>query len=75
MSKINTEDIQNDWKTREFVEIIKINVMNVVQFLNDFDSSIRYKLGTLNEKLNKIERNLEYCETSFNSAINEDDEY
>ena len=75
MSKINTEDIQNDWKTREFVEIIKINVMNVVQFLNDFDSSIRYKLGTLNEKLNKIERNLEYCEASFNSAINEDDEY
>ena len=75
MSKFNTEDIQNDWKTREFVEIIKINVMNVVQFLNDFDSSIRYKLGTLNEKLNKIERNLEYCEASFNSAINEDDEY
>ena len=66
---LTTADIQEDWKVREYVEIIQINIMKVVQFLNDFDSSVREKLGRLNEKLNRIERNLEYCEASYESAM------
>ena len=74
MSCLSTSEIQEDWKSREFVEIVQINIMKVVQFLNEFDASVREKLGRLNEKLNKIERNLEFCEASFESAINDDDE-
>ena len=47
--------------------------MKTVQFLNEFDSSVREKLGRLNEKLNKIERNLDYCESSFEAAAKESD--
>ena len=54
-SSLTTKDIQEDWKSREFVEIININIMKTVQFLNEFDSSVREKLGRLNEKLNRIE--------------------
>ena len=69
MSGLTSADIQDDWKSREFVEIVQINIMKVVQFLNDFDATVREKLGRLNEKLNKIERNLDYCEASFEAAV------
>jgi hypothetical protein len=32
--------------------------------------TIRYKLATLNEKLNKLERALEYCEAAVKNTIN-----
>ena len=73
MSQLTTQDIQDDWKRREFLEIIQINIMKTVQSLNEFDSSVREKLGRLNEKLNKIERNLDYCESSFEAAAKESD--
>ena len=66
---LSTAEIQGDWKKREFVEIIKINVLKVAQFLNDFDATVRERLGTLNAKLNRIERNIDYCEASFDSVI------
>ena len=44
------------------------------QFLNEFDASVREKLAHMNSKLNKIERNLDYCESSFESAAKEGDE-
>jgi hypothetical protein len=31
---------------REFVEVIELNIMQIVSFLNTFDQSARYKLGT-----------------------------
>ena len=74
MSALSPAAVQEDWKAREFVEVVKINVMKISQFLNDFDASVREKLGNLNAKLNKIERCLEYCEASFDSAINDVDE-
>ena len=56
------------------MEIIQLNIMKTVQFLNEFDSSVREKLGRMNEKLNMIERNLSYCEASFESAIKQGEE-
>ena len=36
--------------------------------------TMRYKLATLNEKLNKLERSLEYCEAAVKNTINADAE-
>ena len=74
MSQLTTRDIQEDWKRREFLEIVQLNIMKIVQFLNEFDASVREKLAHMNSKLNKIERNLDYCESSFESAAKEGDE-
>ena len=74
MSQLTTKDIQEDWKRREFLEIVQLNIMKIVQFLNEFDASVREKLAHMNSKSNKIERNLDYCESSFESAAKEGDE-
>ena len=68
MAHLTTKDIQEDWKRREFLEIVQLNIMKIVQFLNEFDASVRERLALMNSKLNKIERNLDYCESSFESA-------
>ncbi len=69
MSRSNTlgDKVQADWDQREFVEVVQLNVMKTISFLNQFDSTIREKIANLNEKLNKLERAVEYCE-SFQRA-------
>lgn len=54
--------VQRDWETREIVEVVQLNVLQIASFLNQFDISVRSKLSTLNEKLSKLERALELCE-------------
>mmetsp|Transcript_1638 Transcript_1638/g.3510 ORF Transcript_1638/g.3510 Transcript_1638/m.3510 type:complete len:90 (-) Transcript_1638:272-541(-) len=60
--------IQKDWKNREFVEVVKLNMLQIVQFLNNFDSSARYKLSCINEKLHSLERMLEFCEAAVQTS-------
>lgn len=56
--------IQRDWQTREFVEVVKLNLLQIVHFLNKFDQSARFKLSRINEKLHTLERTLEFCEAA-----------
>ena len=56
--------IQRDWETREIVEVVQLNVLQIASFLNEFDISVRSKLSSLNEKLTKLERALELCEAA-----------
>ena len=64
----STASVQKDWQSRELVEIIQLNVLSTANFLNQFDMSMRFKLSSLNEKLNKLERALEYCEAAVRST-------
>ena len=73
-NSLSTAFVQEDWQNREFIEIVQINVMRLLQFLNEFDVTIRSKLGHLNEKLNKVERAIEYCEASLNTSTSELDD-
>ena len=68
---LSTQFIQESWQSREFTEIVQINIMNIIQFLNDFDTTVRGRLGKLNEKLNQLERTLEYCEASIQVSLQE----
>ena len=61
--------VQKDWEDREFIEVVQLNILKITAFLNQFDSTMRYKIGNLNEKLNKLERAVEYCEAATKSSI------
>ncbi|CAN0190781.1 unnamed protein product [Discosporangium mesarthrocarpum] len=59
-----TAAIQKDWKEREMIEVIHLNLLKITKFLNEFESSVRYKLSVLKERVGSLERTLEYCETA-----------
>lgn len=61
MSTVQAQ-IQQDWKNREFVEVITNSIKKITEFLNAFDLSARSRLATLNEKLTHLERHVEYIE-------------
>lgn len=48
---------------------VQLNVLAITKFLNNFDSSTRYKLARINEKLSKLERALDYCEAAVRATL------
>mmetsp|Transcript_28956 Transcript_28956/g.92572 ORF Transcript_28956/g.92572 Transcript_28956/m.92572 type:complete len:83 (-) Transcript_28956:116-364(-) len=70
----STENIQRDWQNRELVEVVQLNVLQITQFLNKFDMSTRYKLARIHERLNALERTLEYCDAAVKGALGEGNE-
>lgn len=54
--------LKQNWDNREYIEIISNNIKKISDFLNSFDLSCRTKLAVLNEKLNSLERKIEYLE-------------
>lgn len=63
------QTIQQDWEDRELVEIVQINLLTITTFLNKVDTSMRYKLARINEKLSKLERTLDFCEAAVKSTL------
>lgn len=49
--------------------MVQINVLKIANFLNQFDMTVRGKLSELNEKMNKLERAIEYCEAATKSSL------
>eukprot|EP00053_Salpingoeca_punica_P001168 m.32324 g.32324 ORF g.32324 m.32324 type:complete len:72 (+) comp10871_c0_seq1:121-336(+) len=58
--------IQADWANREFIETVSTAVKRIVEFLNNFEMSARYRLAVLNERLTSVERSLEFIEAKVN---------
>ena len=67
-SQSTTVLVNEDWQNREILELVQLNLMQVVSFVNKFDVSTREKLSRLNEKLTKLERSLEMAEVSIISS-------
>lgn len=42
--------------------------MKTVKFLNEFDVAVRSRIATMNEKLTKLERAVDYCEAAIKSS-------
>ena len=61
MSSVQSQ-IQQDWNNREFVEVIASSIKKLAEFLNAFDLSARSRLAVLNQKLTRLERQVEYIE-------------
>ena len=64
-----TQAVMRDWESRELVEIVQMNVLSMVSFLNKFDVTVRGKLSLLNEKLAKLERSIDLCEAGAKVAL------
>jgi uncharacterized protein len=60
--------VQQDWDDREFVEVVQINILKMAQFLNNFDHIVRSKIATMNERLTKLERMVDYCDAAAKST-------
>jgi len=69
MSSATSGAVQKDWETREVVEIVQLNVVQIVSFLNQFDNSVRSKLSLLHEKLTRLERSVELVEASIKTTL------
>jgi chromosome 3 open reading frame 10 len=61
--------IQRDWNNRDFVETIQLNVLQIAEFLNEFERSTKTKLASVNEKMSKLERTIEYCEAAVGASL------
>lgn len=55
-------NIQDDWQRRDDIQLLTTAIKRLVDFLNQFESSCRYRLSTLNEKLTALERHVDYLE-------------
>ncbi|KAJ5072701.1 protein brick1 [Anaeramoeba ignava] len=65
----HTNDLTiQDWKDREFVESISMNILKVTEFLNKFEKSTRYRLAKIAEKLNNLERRMDSIEATLQTA-------
>jgi hypothetical protein len=51
------------------LQVVELNILKIANFLNQFDMTVRYKLSELNEKMNKLERAIEYCEAATKSSL------
>ncbi|KAG2377864.1 hypothetical protein C9374_008949 [Naegleria lovaniensis] len=58
---------KEDWKTRDYIEDVSLCILQVTEFLNKFEKNMRVKLLELNEKLNDLERKMQYVEAAVNS--------
>jgi len=54
-----------DWEEREFVESLNANVKKIIEFLNKFETTTRYQLAVVNEKLSSLERQVDYLEATL----------
>jgi hypothetical protein len=59
--------IQADWEQREWIEGVNTNLKKVVEFLNKFETSTKFRLAKINEKLNTLERQVTFLEAQLGS--------
>ncbi len=45
-----------------------MNIVKIAQFLNEFDVKVRTRISGLNERLNKLERTVDYCDAAAKST-------
>ena len=60
-----SQAVYNDWNERDYVENIQLNILQIAKFLNEFERCTKFKLACVNEKMTKLERTIEYCESSI----------
>lgn len=48
--------------------MIQLNIVKIANFLNDFDVKVRTRISTLNERLNQLERTVDFCDAAAKSS-------
>ena len=66
---IHSSAIQRDWNNRDFIETIQLNVLQITEFLNEFERATKTKLATVNEKMSKVRTRLAHPHSSFHVPL------
>ncbi|CDW58344.1 hypothetical protein TTRE_0000665301 [Trichuris trichiura] len=61
--------MQEDWNNREFINVFSVNVKKIADFLTSFELSCRHKFALMNEKLNALEKKIDFLEASVSSTV------
>lgn len=66
-----TNEIRDDWNTREHIETICTSIKTVVEFLNRFHSSCRLRLAEMDNKLTSFEKTIEMLDAhvSYSATV------
>mmetsp|Transcript_32480 Transcript_32480/g.30960 ORF Transcript_32480/g.30960 Transcript_32480/m.30960 type:complete len:85 (-) Transcript_32480:690-944(-) len=71
---LTKEDISiNDWDNREMIQVIQLKMLKLMSFLNQFDMTMKQKLTKFDEKLNRLEKSVEFYESNKKSCLNSND--
>lgn len=62
------EAVQLDWKNREKIEDISVSILRITEFLNNFEHITKSKLNILSDRLNSLERKMEFVENAVASV-------
>uniref|UniRef100_A0A8R1IH33 Protein BRICK1 n=1 Tax=Caenorhabditis japonica TaxID=281687 RepID=A0A8R1IH33_CAEJA len=61
-SEVVQRQLKEDWDNREFEQVAADNIKSIANFLSSFELSCRSKLATLGDKINLLERKVEFLE-------------
>jgi hypothetical protein len=48
--------------------MVEMNIVKIANFLNDFDVKVRTRISSLNERLTKLERAVDFCDAAAKST-------
>eukprot|EP00472_Partenskyella_glossopodia_P014805 CAMPEP_0197515990 /NCGR_PEP_ID=MMETSP1318-20131121/920_1 /TAXON_ID=552666 /ORGANISM="Partenskyella glossopodia, Strain RCC365" /LENGTH=70 /DNA_ID=CAMNT_0043064481 /DNA_START=18 /DNA_END=230 /DNA_ORIENTATION=+ len=60
----------SDWQHREFIQEVQFNILKICQFLNNFDTTVRFRLSKVDAKLTVLERQMDFLETAVEEKKN-----
>lgn len=60
--------LKEDWDNRTYAQLIADNIKHIADFLSNFELSCRCKIATLNDKLNLLERKVEFLEARLSKG-------
>ncbi|KRY85624.1 Protein BRICK1 [Trichinella pseudospiralis] len=61
-------ELQEDWDNRDIAALISHNVKKISDFLCNFELSCKYKINLVNERLNSLEKKIEYLEANVTKS-------
>ncbi|EGF77602.1 hypothetical protein BATDEDRAFT_91588 [Batrachochytrium dendrobatidis JAM81] len=59
--------VKADWESRDFIRRVSHGILEMTEFLQKFEQHARQKIGSLDERLEKIERGLTTYEARITS--------
>ena len=56
---------------RNTIDQVKLSLFQLTDFLNTFEASTKHKLGQLNEKMDRLERQVSHAEGAITAAVDQ----
>lgn len=60
-----SQDVNQDWANRDFIESVEVAIRKCVEFLNDFHESAKYRLSEVESRITSLERKLDFVDAQL----------